>query len=344
MATQNLISIIVPVYKVEQYIDECLESIIGQTYQNIEVILVDDGSPDRCPLICDEWAKRDQRIHVIHQKNAGVSAARNTGMKAATGGWIVFVDSDDQIAPETIECAWKLAAEKNCDTVCWNCYKVCDGEIEKYPSMQPEAFLFQGSQEQNILIEALYHTRTKNFYPGYAFRGVCGKMLSAAVIKKYSLLFPVDLPLGEDAAFLTDYFSVCSSVLLVNRYWYFYRRTPTSAVGQYRENLKEVQMMEYKILFGKIHGKNVDVNTVLVNQLLQFDYQFIHHLYQKKCKSFQVYKKMLEYINRRNEICQRINKFSREKVHKKSIPVAWAITRGHNRAEALLCMLREKTH
>lgn len=96
----DLISVIVPVYKVEPYLEQCVSSIINQTYTDLEIILVDDGSPDRCPQICDDWAKRDKRIRVIHQKNAGAGAARNVGIAAATGNILTFVDSDDYIAPQ----------------------------------------------------------------------------------------------------------------------------------------------------------------------------------------------------------------------------------------------------
>ena len=96
---QEKISIIVPVYRVEQYLDKCIQSIVDQTYSNLEIILIDDGSPDRCPQICDEWSLRDPRIKVIHQENGGVSAARNTGIRVARGDLIYFVDSDDWIAP-----------------------------------------------------------------------------------------------------------------------------------------------------------------------------------------------------------------------------------------------------
>lgn len=92
---KDLISIIVPVYKVEKYLRRCIQSIICQTYSNIEIILVDDGSPDRCPEICDEYASKDERIKVIHQENKGVSAARNAGLDAAKGEYVAFVDSDD---------------------------------------------------------------------------------------------------------------------------------------------------------------------------------------------------------------------------------------------------------
>lgn len=94
------ISVIVPVYKVEPYLRKCLDSIVNQTYRNLEIILVDDGSPDNCGAICDEYAAKDGRIQVIHQENGGVSATRNAGLDAATGDWIGFVDSDDWIEPD----------------------------------------------------------------------------------------------------------------------------------------------------------------------------------------------------------------------------------------------------
>ena len=96
----NLISIVVPVYKVEAYLDKCIQSIVDQTYHNLEIILVDDGSPDRCGEICDAWAAKDSRIRVIHKENGGLSDARNAGMAIATGKYMGFVDSDDHIAPD----------------------------------------------------------------------------------------------------------------------------------------------------------------------------------------------------------------------------------------------------
>lgn len=99
----ELISVIVPVYKVEAYLDKCVQSIVDQTYKNLEIILVDDGSPDSCPAMCDVWAEKDRRIRVIHQPNAGSGAARNTALDAAQGELIAFVDSDDYIAQDMFE-------------------------------------------------------------------------------------------------------------------------------------------------------------------------------------------------------------------------------------------------
>ena len=94
------VSIIVPVYKVEEYLRRCVDSLLSQTYDDLEIILVDDGSPDGCPAICDEYKEKDDRIKVVHQKNGGASAARNSALEAACGEWVTFVDSDDSITPE----------------------------------------------------------------------------------------------------------------------------------------------------------------------------------------------------------------------------------------------------
>ena len=110
-----LLSIIVPVYKVENYLPKCMDSILAQTFTDFELILVDDGSPDNCPALCDAAAAKDARIRVIHQKNGGLSAARNAGLDAARGAWIGFVDSDDYIAPEMYEALYQAVQSTGAD-------------------------------------------------------------------------------------------------------------------------------------------------------------------------------------------------------------------------------------
>lgn len=112
-----LISVIVPIYNVEIYLNKCIESIAKQTYHNLEIILVDDGSPDNCPNMCDEWAEKDSRIKVIHKANGGLSDARNAGLSIATGDYIAFVDSDDYIEPDMYEKLLKVALERHSDIV-----------------------------------------------------------------------------------------------------------------------------------------------------------------------------------------------------------------------------------
>lgn len=130
----ELISVIVPIYKVEPYIRKCVESILCQTYRNLEIILVDDGSPDRCGEICEEYAKKDNRVRVIHQKNQGLSGARNTGLDAALGKYIGFVDSDDFIADTMYEKLYHLAKKYQSQiAICGRYYEFENGKrVKRY--------------------------------------------------------------------------------------------------------------------------------------------------------------------------------------------------------------------
>lgn len=141
---EKLISIIVPIYKVENYLIRCIESIVCQTYENIEIILVDDGSPDKCPMICDEWAKKDERIKVIHKKNGGLSDARNAGITIAQGEFLLFVDSDDCIEKDLCESCMNVM-DADVDIVAFNYRRVYDtysenkkecGVFEKFSNLE----------------------------------------------------------------------------------------------------------------------------------------------------------------------------------------------------------------
>lgn len=152
-----LVSIIIPVYNVEQYLSRCLESVINQTYRNIEVILVDDGSPDNCPLLCDEYAKRDNRVRVIHKNNGGLSSARNAGLDSCVKGeYVTFIDSDDWIEDDTIEYCIKNLLNHGADAIQYKCY-----ETPRYTTriQQPKEVvrLFEGkSILENYLYEEAY--------------------------------------------------------------------------------------------------------------------------------------------------------------------------------------------
>ena len=136
MSYLELISVIVPVYKVEAYLDRCVQSIVDQTYTHLEIILVDDGSPDRCPQMCDDWAKRDSRIRVIHQENAGAGAARNAGMATAQGQILAFMDSDDVLHPQMYA---HLMDHMDQDTDIVECdYFLTDSVSPDFPSRSPE--------------------------------------------------------------------------------------------------------------------------------------------------------------------------------------------------------------
>lgn len=127
-----MLSVIVPIYKAEKYLKRCVDSILNQTYSELEIILVDDGSPDGCPKICDSYKKIDSRIIVIHQKNSGVSAARNAGLDRASGEYITFVDSDDYIEPQMYSSMMQIAQKYNCDIVMCDCIKEYTNHTEIY--------------------------------------------------------------------------------------------------------------------------------------------------------------------------------------------------------------------
>ncbi len=126
METTPLVSIIIPVYNVEEYLRECVDSVINQTYKNLEIILVDDGSTDSSGKICDEYAEKDKRINVIHQQNGGLSVARNTGFDASNGKYIYFLDSDDYIEINAIELLVSISEKENCDIVFFDAVSFAD--------------------------------------------------------------------------------------------------------------------------------------------------------------------------------------------------------------------------
>lgn len=118
------VSVIIPVYNVEKYLNECINSVVNQTYKNLEIILIDDGSPDNCPIMCDEWATKDERIKVFHQQNGGLSVARNNGIEYSTGDYLCFLDSDDYIAENSVERAITCIEENDADIVCFGVFRV----------------------------------------------------------------------------------------------------------------------------------------------------------------------------------------------------------------------------
>lgn len=142
------ISVIVPIYKVEAFLNRCVDSILNQSYRNLEIILVDDGSPDNCGLICDEYARWDERIVVVHKKNGGLSSARNAGLDIATGEYIGFVDSDDYLAPDMYEKMYKALTESESDLcICGTSYVDEEGAPfhQEIPSTMCDEILDQKS-------------------------------------------------------------------------------------------------------------------------------------------------------------------------------------------------------
>lgn len=144
-----LISVIVPIYKVEKYLDRCVESIVNQTYKNLEIILVDDGSPDNCPLMCDSWKEKDNRIKVVHKENGGLSDARNAGISVATGEYVAFIDSDDWIYEKYLEILLDGIYKYNCNVA------VCDFTLTSgdTPSLDNASLTYQVWKTEDFFCE-----------------------------------------------------------------------------------------------------------------------------------------------------------------------------------------------
>ena len=143
MEQDGKISVIIPVYKVEKYLTKCLDSILAQTYTNFEAFLVDDGSTDNCPNICDEYAQKDKRFKVIHKKNGGLSSARNAALDIMTGKYVTFVDSDDWVEPTYLECLYKAIKEYDCDvSICSDTFWDEDGKTY-YRGMESVSSFFE---------------------------------------------------------------------------------------------------------------------------------------------------------------------------------------------------------
>lgn len=186
------ISFIVPVYKVEPYIDQCVTSILNQTFSDFELILVDDGSPDRCPEICDTYAQKDSRVKVIHKQNAGVSEARNTGIEAASGEWAYFVDSDDWIELDAAEKLYQDAIKTGADCVMSDC-EVCfeSGKIIRRQQFSQVFYTEDPEDIRNIQKNMLCHKfsphYSANCVNGYA--APWGKFVKLSIIKDNGIRF-----------------------------------------------------------------------------------------------------------------------------------------------------------
>ena len=223
----DLISVIVPVYKVEDYLDRCIESIVNQTYTNLEIILVDDGSPDNCPTLCDEWANKDDRIKVIHKENGGLSDARNAGLAIATGEHIAFVDSDDWIDINYISYLFDALVKNNADIAVCNYCETYDDNIK--------------TTSNNYRIQTFDNYETmKNQSESNYFKAVVWNKLY-----KKSLLVPNSFKVGkyhEDEFFTYKILAKSAKVVHIDSELYFYYQRNGSIINSY--SIKHLDALE----------------------------------------------------------------------------------------------------
>lgn len=215
-----VISIIVPVYKAEKFLNRCVDSILAQTFTDFECILIDDGSPDSSPAICDEYAKKDPRVKVIHQKNAGVSAARNAGLDAALGEWIGFVDSDDWIEKETYEVALNAAVEQNADIVQW--------KMRLANPVKELDYNFQNDCELKIDKKNVLTWLQNSCYT---------QLFNRKLIYDNNVRFPLNISMGEDRHFSFCCMASAKKIWQINKVLYNYFQNEDGAcLSNYGKN------------------------------------------------------------------------------------------------------------
>ena len=228
----DLVSIIVPVYNAEAYLDKCIDSIVKQTYKNIEIIIIDDGSRDSSPQICDNWAERDKRIKVIHKQNGGVSSARNIGIKHANGEYICFVDSDDSVVENYFEkCTQKIY--DNQLVVCGYNRILGNKTIGEVVFEKQES---TSIERKNIL----------RLFEKVLISAPWGKMYHKSIIDSNNLCFPEDLSLGEDMIFNFSYIDKIEKIITINEPLYNYNLdNDNSLLRKYRKDLLKINQRLY---------------------------------------------------------------------------------------------------
>lgn len=251
-----LISVIVPVHNLEKYLVRCIESIIGQTYKNLEIILIDDGSTDTSGQIIDEFKKKDNRIKVIHKENGGESNARNTGLRMATGEYIAFCDCDDWMDLDMYETlAWELIQE-NIDMVASGWYKETDSSSQEIRNALPVDSRVFGREE---LLKYLY---MRDSYRGFAY--MWDKLYKREILKDKDgnwILFHEDLRLGGDVLYLAEVALNVKRAKYVDRaFYHYYQRDEsgchTKDVTKLREWLKA-----YELILQRFEEEQIDYKT-----------------------------------------------------------------------------------
>ena len=238
MSKMPLISVIIPVYNVEKYLRKCVDSVIDQTYKNLEIILVDDGSTDNSGAICDEYIKKDKRIQVIHQKNRGLSAARNTGIKIAKGEYFSFIDSDDWVDVKFIETLCNLAKK----------YKVplcVVGEYIMFPTDTRRGYMLSNGKDLEIIkAEKDCFSEQQALHTVFADYGykVINKLFSAEIFKQ--VLFPEGL-FYEDIWILFKIVQRINKIVVCDTPLYYYNRQNENSVSRGKFN---IHMLDYFIV------------------------------------------------------------------------------------------------
>ena len=225
----DLVSIIVPIYNVQKYLPRCIESVLNQTYKNFELILVDDGSPDRSGDICEYYAKKDSRIKVIHKQNGGVSSARNAGLSKMKGVYATFLDSDDFLPNTAIEILYNEMQNKNAD-----CSIGSIKRIDVFKSILKKNLNSVVEVANSIQMTTLIFDRNKYDELGF----IAGKLYKSKILRENSIFFIEGL-FGEDGEFFFNYLKYCKRIAISDICVYCYNRLYMGNGGKYYSDMNK---------------------------------------------------------------------------------------------------------
>ncbi|MGN0182441.1 MAG: glycosyltransferase family 2 protein [Candidatus Ornithomonoglobus sp.] len=253
---EDLISVIVPVYKVEKYLDRCIESLVNQTYVNLEIIIVDDGSPDNCGAMCDAWAEKDKRIKVIHKQNEGLGFARNSGLEVAHGKYVSFIDSDDYVSTSMYEIMYNALNKNNADTcLCGHYIKYTNKSVRNKIPFGTRCF------KNKEIIDYILANMIGNVPEAdddYALQMcVWQGLFSKKIIDEYEIRFPSERQyISEDIIFDLKYYTYSKKLVTVDDCLYYYCMNGPSLTRLYRSDRFE----KNKILHNEIMRQLKDYN------------------------------------------------------------------------------------
>jgi len=237
------VSVIVPVYNVEQYLERCIESLINQTLEDIEIILVDDGSTDGCPAFCDRYAEIDNRIKVIHKKNDGVSAARNDGFAIATGEWVIFCDSDDWMEPDGLDSLYNIGIQENVDVAVGD-INLIRGHETIYNQFFANEFSYRDREDMDMLVMADIHQGycpNPPKTPTIGYGGPWNKLVRRQFLAEKGITFDVSL-LGifDDILYTAYVYANMDSITYIQKPVYNYVVVTTSITKSYKANTLDI--------------------------------------------------------------------------------------------------------
>lgn len=228
-------SVIVPVYNVEKYLAECVDSILNQSFGDFELILVDDGSPDNCPAICDEYAAKDSRVRVIHKPNSGVSSARNEGIRAAAGEYILFCDSDDYYVAGALETVYNGLRDRECDILNYGYIKEYGLQGQQREKRLPDIPTFEVSSDFLIRVAFCWNFPEKDF-----FIEIVTHAFKRQLIQDNGIFFDEKLVKAEDSLFTLTCFAHAKNTASISAALYFYRFNPDSCMNTWTFNRKAI--------------------------------------------------------------------------------------------------------